>query len=265
MKRVGSPEKILVFDISGHMAHFRKFYTNSSSLSYSFPPRTVLCGLVAGVLGRERDSYYEDFSMERCRIGISMRTPIRKITQTVNYVKTKDKYQVDGSKGGTQIPIEFVLPRVGTSRLIYRVYFWHTDEEILKELSRRVKEKRPIYPPYLGITECPAQIKWVGLIQSDDLILVRDPEEPLPISTVVPISRVRDNGFKLSPGVQILKERIPLELGPDRYLSCVDDLIYERECNPLNLTVNGDVFRISYLDSILGRKVEEYIVFMEPA
>ena len=43
--------KILIFDIKGPMAHFRKFYTNSSSLSYLFPPRTVVAGIIAGILG----------------------------------------------------------------------------------------------------------------------------------------------------------------------------------------------------------------------
>ncbi len=264
MKRARNPETILIFDISGHMAHFRKFYTNSSSLSYSFPPRPTICGLVAGILGRERDSYYEDFSLGKCGIGVSMRTPIRKITQTVNYVMTKDRYQVDGSKGGTQIPIEFVFPRAGMTLLIYRIYFWHADETILNELSWKVKEKRPIYPPYLGITECPAEIRWIALVESDDLRYLKDVGEPRPISTVVPMSRVRGNGLKISPGIQILKDRIPLELSPGRYLSSVDDVIYERECKPLSLIVSGDIFHISYHDPIIDQRIEEYTVFMEP-
>ena len=49
---------LLVFDISGKFAHFRKYYTNSSSLTYLVPPRTSIYGLIAGILGLERDSYY---------------------------------------------------------------------------------------------------------------------------------------------------------------------------------------------------------------
>ncbi|MFB3896899.1 MAG: CRISPR-associated protein Cas5, partial [bacterium] len=30
--------KILVFDIWGDLGHFRKFYTTTSPLSFSFPP-----------------------------------------------------------------------------------------------------------------------------------------------------------------------------------------------------------------------------------
>jgi CRISPR-associated protein, Cas5h family len=74
-----NPEKVLVFDIKGPMAHFRKYYTNSSSLSYLFPPRTVVVGLIAGLLGlpserhtkEKRDIYYEKFDEKRCLVAVS--------------------------------------------------------------------------------------------------------------------------------------------------------------------------------------------------
>jgi CRISPR-associated protein, Cas5h family len=81
--------KILIFDLVGMFAHFRKFYTNSSSLSYAFPPRTVITGLLAGILGYERDKYYEEFSSENCSVGLAIKNPIRKLVQTVNYIRTK--------------------------------------------------------------------------------------------------------------------------------------------------------------------------------
>jgi len=53
--------KLLIFDWKGRMGHFRKLDTNSSSLTYSFPSRTTIAGMIAGVLGYEKDSYYELF------------------------------------------------------------------------------------------------------------------------------------------------------------------------------------------------------------
>ncbi|KPA09783.1 CRISPR-associated protein Cas5 domain protein, partial [Candidatus Magnetomorum sp. HK-1] len=38
--------KILSFRLNGRFAHFRKFYTNSSSLSYFVPPRTAIIGML---------------------------------------------------------------------------------------------------------------------------------------------------------------------------------------------------------------------------
>ena len=62
--------EILAFNIRGKFAHFRKFYSNSSALSYFIPPRTTIIGLIAGMLGLERDSYYEDFSLDNCDTGV---------------------------------------------------------------------------------------------------------------------------------------------------------------------------------------------------
>lgn len=102
--------KILIFDLIGKMGHFRKIDTNSSSLSYSFPPRTTIVGILAGILGMERDSYYEVFSPNQCQIALSVRTPIRKVMQTVNYMFVKSKAHLNNSGGHTQIPLELVLP-----------------------------------------------------------------------------------------------------------------------------------------------------------
>ena len=44
----------VIFDIEGKFAHFRKIYTNSSSLSYLVPPRTTVQGIIAAMLGYER-------------------------------------------------------------------------------------------------------------------------------------------------------------------------------------------------------------------
>ena len=160
---MGYPDKLILFDLAGPMAHFRRFYSNSSSLSYSFPPRTTICGLIAGILGMPRDSYYECFSTKRCGIGVSLRTPVRKIVQTVNYVRTKGLPEVDANSGHTQVPLELVQPVVGNKKLTYRIYFWHEDDRLMEKLWRQLRERRFIYPPYLGITECPAEIPWATL------------------------------------------------------------------------------------------------------
>ncbi|MCS7245973.1 MAG: CRISPR-associated protein Cas5, partial [candidate division WOR-3 bacterium] len=46
---------LISFELKGKFAHFRAFYSNATAISYYFPPRTTLVGLVAGILGRERD------------------------------------------------------------------------------------------------------------------------------------------------------------------------------------------------------------------
>src|SRR5215208_2738517 len=143
-----SESPLVIFDLTGAFAMFRKFYTNSSSLSYPFPPRTTIAGLIAGLLGYERDSYSEDLGLERCDIAVSVRVPVRRVMQTVNYVMTEAKSSVwakntggfDGSAGGIQTPVEWVFPVLGESKLRYRIYVHHQDPEFSKRLSRTLRE-----------------------------------------------------------------------------------------------------------------------------
>ena len=113
--------KILAFDLTGPMAHFRKYFTNSSSLSYEFPPRTTVIGIVAGILGLERDSYYEDFGMRKCRIAVKIKEPTRSIQRTVNYISVKNVNELNGSAGHTQIPLEIVLPKDINKDIRYKI------------------------------------------------------------------------------------------------------------------------------------------------
>jgi CRISPR-associated protein Cas5h len=99
---------LIIFDLAGAYGMFRKFYTNSSSLSYPFPPRTTIAGLIAGIMGYERDSYAEELGLDRCRIAVSVRVPVRRTMQRVNYVMTegnvwaKNAGGFDGSAGPIQ-------------------------------------------------------------------------------------------------------------------------------------------------------------------
>ena len=190
-------DRLLIFDIKGPIAHFRKFYTNSSSLSYSFPPRTTITGLIAGILGREKDTYYEEFSSEKCKVAVSIRKPVRKIMQTVNYIQTKKSEggikAVNLSAGHTQVPLEIVLP-LETDDLIYRIYFYHR-ENTLYELKEALEKERFVYPLYLGISEFIAEVKFVDFIEGEKISLSTNSEYPIEVVTVVNIDYIQKGNF----------------------------------------------------------------------
>jgi CRISPR-associated protein Cas5h len=251
--------KILIFDLEGTFAHFRKFYTNSSSLSYAFPPRTVITGLLAGILGYERDTYYDIFSSENCNIGLSIKKPIRKLIQTVNYIRTKDVKELTGSGGHTQIPIEFVLPQVGENILKYRIYFLHKKDEILNNLKEKLKKGNVEYPPYLGLTECPAKVSLVD--DEGEISLIRDLHNPMGIITVIPIDKIENITFQ--EGHRYMKEdRVPVEFTNERRIKKISSYIYEQNCKPIiNIKIKDEVFYVTYKEG--EKRIEEYGVFME--
>lgn len=257
-------DKLLIFDINGLMAHFRKFYTNSSSLSYTFPPRTVITGLIAGMLGRERDKYYEELSCKKCKIAISVRTPVRKIMQTINYVRTKSLGELNLSAGHTQIPLEIILPLKDSGMLKYRIYFYHTDD-IFWEFKCVLEKNKFIYPPYLGISEFIAEIKFIDFIKQNNIKKLTS-SLPIEIVSVVNISQVAKGGLIFEPNsgetLQYIKERMPLEFDSNRKLKKGTSFIYEKNLNKAKLKIKDNYYRIDYCDPVKGRVVEN-IVFME--
>jgi len=115
--------QIVVFDLIGKIAHFRKYYTNSSSLTYAFPPRTTITGIIAGILGFERDSYYEKFSIQNTKISVSLKSPVRTLMETVNYVWAEKPSDLNLSAGKhTQIPVEIIVPKEWNDNIRYRIF-----------------------------------------------------------------------------------------------------------------------------------------------
>ena len=51
--------KIIIFDIWGDYAHFKKPYTTTSPLTYSIPSRTALTGIIGAIMGIRKDKNNE--------------------------------------------------------------------------------------------------------------------------------------------------------------------------------------------------------------
>ncbi|MHA1765035.1 MAG: type I-B CRISPR-associated protein Cas5b [Promethearchaeota archaeon] len=153
-KYIFEPERILIFDLIGANAHFQNIQTNSSSLTYFFPPPTTIYGLIAGIIGIQRDKYYNDFSEENTFLALDILTPLRKEIFTVNY-------RIYNENGYAQIPFEILFP-VQNSEIKYRIYFSIRNLEIYDRIREILKKKECIYPPYLGITEMIGQLEYHG-------------------------------------------------------------------------------------------------------
>lgn len=150
---------VVVFDVWGDYAYFRRGYTTTSTISYPFPSRTTIAGFVSGILGYPRDSYYDLFNQENSSIGLKIINPIKKTRINLNYINTKESmhlFEIKSSGKRTQVPAEFLKD------VKYRFYISLTDKEKLNKLYEFVKEHKSVYTPYLGITECLCNFQIVG-------------------------------------------------------------------------------------------------------
>lgn len=237
--------KILIFDLKGPLAHFRKYFTNSSSLSYSFPSRTVIIGLVAGLLGEERDTYYKKFNDSRCKVAVALKTPVRKIMQTMNYINTSN-YSIEAllsdnpSIEHTPIPLEIVLP-VDNREICYRIYL--SCESVHKQLMERLERNQFVYPPYLGITEFLGEIKFVTEATCSEIPI----GNPVKLNTVCRKSAIVDRGLKFEEvNVQYLLEKMPANFSEKREVTRFDEYVFERSGKKIIASLSEPAYQVKF-------------------
>lgn len=257
-------DRILVIDLKGAMAHFRAFYTNSSSLTYSFPPRTVVTGILAGIIGLPRDSYYDTFSSSSCRLGISILSPFRKIMNTINYSYMKSPTHFVIPQGQhLQVQFETLIPAKISAlwgELVYRIYFWHSDKSIMDDIKDRTQHKRYKYPPFMGISEYTAELEFVEEIKKEQIQEIRsdDYEE---FDTVLNADLLVEYGLEFKNNfnqpLQYMKEIMPLEFkgNYDRSNKSMGKFIFEKNLRNVRAKVKSPFIRIGNIN----------IAFMEVA
>ena len=147
--------KLLAFDIWGDYGYFRRGYTSTSTITFPFPSRTTISGLIAGILGLEKDSYHDIFNENNSKIGLRILNPIKKININLNYINTKEGFLLSdiNSNPRVQVQAEFLKD------VKYRIYVSLDDSKLMEELYSNLREHKSVYTPCLGISECIANFK----------------------------------------------------------------------------------------------------------
>ncbi len=206
--------RMLVFDIRGKMAHFRRFYSNVTSLSYYFPPRNTIIGMLASILGYDRDSYYDILSRERIGLGVGINNKMRKIILPTNYLDT-DNIGEPRLRGEGRKPtsVEYVIPYdIATNELSYRIYCGVFDESFAyHELLKRIENNTYVYPLSLGSVNCLAIAK---LVYDGEFEIVSNKNE-LAIETVIAQEYVKRINYVEDRRI-MLEERLPPDLDMGR-------------------------------------------------
>jgi len=243
-------DRLIIIDLKGAMAHFRAFYTNSSSLTYSFPPRTVATGILAGIMGLPRDSYYNRFGSQSCRIGISIISPFRKIMNTLNYSYMKSATHFVINQGQhLQVQFETIVPEKNTAlwgELVYRIYLWHSDKNIMDEIKYRAEKKRYKFPPFMGISEYTAELEFVEEITNDRIQEIRS-DDYEDFATILNADLISEYGLEFKNGdqtLQYMKEIMPLEFNGDRSNKSMGKFIFEKNLQNIRAKVKCPFIRI---------------------
>ncbi|MBC7186470.1 MAG: CRISPR-associated protein Cas5 [Calditrichaeota bacterium] len=161
--------QLLVFDLKGSLAHFRRPDTMGTQATYPFITRTALQGLIASVLGVDR-------LPEEARCGLRLLSPVRTVAQELSMHGKSWVSGGDEKSYRRPTAIELVVkPR-------YRVYYTGAFVEELKAL---LQDSRSHYHTYLGSAFCLTFPRWVKAVAEPQEV-EPDPSREMVCVTVVP-------------------------------------------------------------------------------
>lgn len=129
--------EVLSLDVCGKFAHFRKYYANNTAFTYSIPPRTTVMGMLAAVMGYDRDQYYERLASRHLRVGIRVLQPIKKTFHRLNFLSIKSLGNAlegtgdfTGAGGHIQTPFEVVSGQhPGRDWVRYRIFIAQGEDD----------------------------------------------------------------------------------------------------------------------------------------
>lgn len=229
--------RVLIFDIWGDFGHFKKPYTTTSPLSFAFPPRPTIAGMIAAIIGLDKTEYANHFLKNTANIGLRIMNPVKKIRISHNLIDTKKAIRFSRIRQRTQIRYEYIKDPG------YRIFFQHKDKDIYNHTKTLIENHESVYTLSLGLSELLANFELIG---DFDLQTV-DNKHPTLIDSVIPTHLTED--FEIETGKAYFSENIPIEMTRDRIVTEFGSVFYEQNGKPVMAqpkryytTQNGDTF-----------------------
>jgi len=169
------PERCLSVTVRGPWGHFRRVEGNVVKQTYRIMPRTTVAGLLAAVLGIERDGYYELFGPEQSAIAIEPVDELRTVNMPVNALSTADEnlQSLNGrGKVSVKLPDPTDLRQQHNYEVLvdpaYRIDVALADGKRYRELRETLEAGRSHYVPSLGLSEYLAELEFHGEFTIED-------------------------------------------------------------------------------------------------
>lgn len=214
----------MILELTGKCAHFRKFFTNSSSsLSYYVPPRTVVAGMLSSILQIGRNEYYELFSPGVCGISVRICSPLKKHTECMNYLH--EKWEREGTHAQCRLELVFPIEK----KIVYRIYFYHADNSVYTALKKKIRKKDLGFGIYLGQRQFKGFIEYIKEIKQINHVKKADR-----IDSVIKSENIKGLDVKRNEEIplDIISELMPVQMKKcddnTRIKDIVAGITYER-------------------------------------
>ncbi|KZN26058.1 type I-B CRISPR-associated protein Cas5 [Haladaptatus sp. R4] len=247
------PDRCLSFTVRSSWGHFKRVGRSVTKQTYRIPPRTTIAGMLAAIVGADRDSYYDVFGADNAAIAITPLSDLRTIniptvgvgtdpgqdvtTKVGNYYSTYNLTYQDTTKDRQLHAYEVLADPA------YRIDVALEDEAFYTDLREHLTSGTSVYPPSLGKSEYLATIEDVrsgqspGRIENDTTIDV-DSIVPGSLSDAIPQGGVT-YGIERSPAVME-------QDGGGRRTTRFDDYVYTQQAeNSVRIKADADPAPVS--------------------
>ena len=156
------------FRVTAPFASFRMFYTTSAQPTLNFPPKSALNGLIAGMAGFKRDSYYTLF--DRINYSVVPDGIPEKFIININLSDPGNNISGNPRDFGTryQLPKEFMYEYGFTMYMFINDDFIKFSKDLLNyDAINIIEANKKVYSPYLGSAFNIANIDFHGAYEAE--------------------------------------------------------------------------------------------------
>ncbi len=262
--------EVIQLDLKGKMAHFRKYYANNTSMSFSIPPRTTIMGILAAILGISKDEYYEVLASNKIRIGIALCSPIKKSFHRLNMlsIKSLGNLKVDlekersfasdfrGTGGRIQTPFEIVTGyNIQNDEVWYRIFIscFEEGKQIFHKLKTCILNKQSHYTISFGVAGFSAYISGTEFYK-DEAIQERSIQNHyVELNSAVISDNVSSLKFEKQDDYSFIEEELmPADFvaNYNREVSKMNRVLFTHNALPLRVVYSGVYFVLQHIYNI---------------
>jgi CRISPR-associated protein Cas5h len=259
--------KFLAFDIYSDYGHFRKYYTTSSPLTYSIPPRTAIVGIISSIIGfgkkdntgKSNKDYFYLMSEDVLISALQIINPIEKQYFGISLLDCK----VDGTRTNlfkdlskvnniqihsTQVNIELLKsPR-------YRLYISINDDKLYQKLKEYLLNNYTYYTPYMGIAFCILNFDFIG--EYELIEKITNNLDYIDIFTVIDSDNILD--IQIEEGRFYNKEKIAYLMDENRIVKKYKSYIFENNGKSIKIKLK-ELLKVS---NVSNKDDIKYITIM---
>jgi CRISPR-associated protein Cas5h len=254
------------FKLSGDYALFKKPFANNQPQSFVIPPKTAILGMVGAIMGWGKEEYLKNLPFDKFSYAVRLLTPkIKKDLIGINLMQGKDAdfnmtnpfLKPPKSRGKIQSPrsptrFEFLKDMKWEIFLLLESQLGGVQDELVQ----RLKEKKFVYNPNLGLQSLFAKIDVDNKVTVDLTDIIELPQEEIgdDLYTSFDKNKVK---FTINKPVTFYNELIPVSFNDDRSLPVTKEMISFVGDYSLKITNKDELKEKFYADD--DRRLYQFI------